>query len=221
MADHGRKAGIDLPLLAAANPIDGGFHVVVDPAPRNAAQNPESVDMGVEQHLMGLQGIGALDEGAAVRQLGMSDLQLRAHAAKDRPVLAPVELEGFARLEDQGDKGSAAAGLLFDPPIRFPIANKGRHPAVRALIAKRNKVAVKPLHSPLLLAGFLGLRSQPTRKLLSKRIQLARAARNLKLRLDHLRTKIFADSISGQPRAPGYLSYRHPVPKRPATNNAQ
>ena len=56
--------------------------------------------MGVKQHLMGLQGIGALDEGSAVRQLDVSDLQLCAHPAKDRPVLAPVELESLAWLED-------------------------------------------------------------------------------------------------------------------------
>ena len=58
VADHGREAGVDLPLLAATDLIDGGLHVVVDAAPRNAAQHPEGVVMGVEQHLVGLQQIG-------------------------------------------------------------------------------------------------------------------------------------------------------------------
>ena len=66
VADHGREARVDLALLAAADLVDGGAHVVVDAAPRHAAQDAEGVVMGVEQHLVGLQRIGAENEGAAV-----------------------------------------------------------------------------------------------------------------------------------------------------------
>jgi hypothetical protein len=34
-------------------------HVVVDSTPRNAAQHPERMIMGVEQHLVGVKKIGA------------------------------------------------------------------------------------------------------------------------------------------------------------------
>ena len=43
--------------------------------------------MGVEQHLMGLLRIGAENEGAAVAELEVSDLQLGPLAGNDRPIL--------------------------------------------------------------------------------------------------------------------------------------
>jgi hypothetical protein len=43
--------------------------------------------MGVEQHLMGLLGISAENEGAAVGELDVSDLQLGPLAGDDRPIL--------------------------------------------------------------------------------------------------------------------------------------
>lgn len=43
--------------------------------------------VGIEQHLVRLQEIGSHDEGAAVAQLRMRDLQLGALIADDRPVL--------------------------------------------------------------------------------------------------------------------------------------
>ena len=66
VADHGREARVDLALLAAPDLVDGGAHVVVDPAPRHAAQHAEGVVVGVEQHLMRLLRIGPQNEGAAV-----------------------------------------------------------------------------------------------------------------------------------------------------------
>ena len=77
--------------------------------------------VGIEQHLVGLQQIGPHDEGPAVAELDMGDLQLGALAADHRPVLAPVELERLARLEDQRHEGAAAGGLiLLALPIRLP-----------------------------------------------------------------------------------------------------
>jgi hypothetical protein len=49
----------------------------------------------VEQHLVGLQQIGPQEEGAAVAELELRDLQLGTLAVDDGPVLAPVELERF------------------------------------------------------------------------------------------------------------------------------
>src|ERR1700687_5425064 len=57
--------------------------------------------VGVEQHLMGLLRIGPENEGAAVGELEVSDLQFGALAADDRPVFRPVELECFTRRERQ------------------------------------------------------------------------------------------------------------------------
>ena len=55
--------------------------------PGNAAQHAEGVVMGVEQHLVGLLRIGAENEGAAVAELEMGDLELGALAGNNRPVL--------------------------------------------------------------------------------------------------------------------------------------
>ena len=102
VADHGAEAQIDVTQLALAHPIHGGLHVVVDAATRDTAPGHKGVVMGIEQHLVGLQQIRAQEEGAAVAQLELGHLQLGALAGDDRPVLAPVELEGLTLCEGQG-----------------------------------------------------------------------------------------------------------------------
>jgi hypothetical protein len=92
VARHGREASIDLPLAARADPVHGGAHVVVDPAPRHATQHAEAVVVGVERHLVRLQEIGPHQEGPAVAELEVGDLQLGALAADNGMFLAPVEL---------------------------------------------------------------------------------------------------------------------------------
>ena len=87
VADHGCEPCVDLAVLAAADLVDRGAHVVVDAAPRHAAQHAEGVVMGVEQHLVGLLRVGPENEGAAVGQLEVSDLQLGPLAGNDRPIL--------------------------------------------------------------------------------------------------------------------------------------
>ena len=92
---HGRKAGMDLAIFAAADLVDRRAHVIVDPAPRDAAQNPGGVVVGIiKQHLVRLQRIGPHDEGAAVAELEVRYLQLGAFATENCPVFRPVELEG-------------------------------------------------------------------------------------------------------------------------------
>src|SRR3954464_2428217 len=76
VAGHGRETCVDLARLANANPVDSGAHVIVDAAPRYATENPERLAMGVEQHLVRLQEIGADNERAAITKLGMRGLQL-------------------------------------------------------------------------------------------------------------------------------------------------
>src|SRR6476619_1202251 len=88
MTGHGRKTNIDAAFLASADLVHGGAHVVVDASSRYPAQNPESMVMRVEQHLVGLQQIiSADDEGAAVAKLDVRHLQLDANAADNRKIL--------------------------------------------------------------------------------------------------------------------------------------
>jgi hypothetical protein len=110
-------ADIDLPRLAATHKIDRRLHVVVNATRRHAAEHPERMPVRVEQHLVGLQGIGPQKEGPAVRQLDMGDLQLHAIAADNRIVLAPIKLERLAGAEGERNKGAAPRGLLLALPL--------------------------------------------------------------------------------------------------------
>ena len=140
VADHGEKARVHLPLLAGQDLIDRGFHIVVDAALRHAAEHPEGVVVGVKQHLVGLQQIGAHEERPAVRKLELRDLQLGPLAGDDRPILAPVELERFAWLENQRDKRAAAGGLLLAAPLGFPGAGKSGHATIGAGESERDEI---------------------------------------------------------------------------------
>jgi len=113
MAGHCSEPGIDLPRLPRPDLVDSGPHVVEDAALRHTAQHPECLRQRVEQHLMGLKQIGSHDEGATMREFGMSDLQFRHFAVQHGIILAPVELEGLARLESQRNERPASDSLLF------------------------------------------------------------------------------------------------------------
>jgi hypothetical protein len=63
VAGHRQEADVDVTLLAAADLVDRGAHIVVDAAPGNAAEDAERMIVGVEQHLVRLQEIGPHDEG--------------------------------------------------------------------------------------------------------------------------------------------------------------
>jgi hypothetical protein len=62
---HSGKACVDLALFANADPIHGRTHVVVNTAPRHAAEHTKRMRMRVEQHLVRRQRIGPDEEGAA------------------------------------------------------------------------------------------------------------------------------------------------------------
>jgi hypothetical protein len=96
VADHRREAHVDLALLAPADLVDGRSHIVANAPPRHAAQHAEGMIMRVEQHLVGLLRIGAKNEGAAIGELEVGNLQLGPLAGDDRPIFRPVELERLA-----------------------------------------------------------------------------------------------------------------------------
>jgi hypothetical protein len=93
----------------------------------------------------------------------VGNLQFGPLAADDRPILAPVELERFARLEGQGHEGAAPNSLLFSLSIRLPGAGIGGHAAIGTLKSKRNQISMQLLDRALLLARFARFRLQPPR----------------------------------------------------------
>ena len=119
--------------------------------------------MGVEQHLVGLLRIGAENEGAAVGELDVSDLQLGPLAGDDRPVFRPVELERLAGQERQRHEHAAAARLLFLLPSGLPVASEGRHAIVGAVVTEGGQIGVQLLGRPLLLARLPRLLPQHMR----------------------------------------------------------
>jgi hypothetical protein len=142
VAGHGREACIDLPRLAGAHAVHGVLHIVVNAAPRHAAQHPEGMLMRIEQHLMGLQRIGAHDKSAAVRQLEVRNLQLCPLPAQHCPVLAPVELECVIRLKDQKHEDAPASGLQRALAIGNPLASKRSYTPIGTLVAESNEVGM-------------------------------------------------------------------------------
>jgi hypothetical protein len=151
--------------------------------------------MGIEQHLVGLQQIGAHNEGAAVRQLEVCHLQPRPLPAQHRPVLAPVELKGLARLEHKGHEDATASGVLHTLPVRLPLSDERGHTPVRTLVAEDDEIGVQLLHGALLLAGLAGFDLEPVRQLVGKPVQLARPLRDLELRLHRAGAQVFADGV--------------------------
>jgi len=168
--------------------------------------------MGIEQHLMCLQGIGAQQVGAAVRQLDMCNLQLRALTAENREVLAPVELEGLPGAESQRNKGAAASCLLVALTICPPLSRKGRHPVVGTGEAKHHEIGMHLLQRLPVLARLPGIRLEPARKLLGKGIKLARPIWRREVWLDRIVIQILLDRVPRHPSASRDLPDRQALP---------
>jgi hypothetical protein len=89
-------------------------------------------------------------------------------------------------------------GLLFTLPIGPPFPVKGGHAVVRPRKAKRRQIGMHLLQGSKLLARLRGLRLQPSRKLLRKRVKLAWAIRCVELRLDDLSLQILLHCFARQ-----------------------
>ena len=221
VVDHDLEAQVDLPLPSLANPVDRGLHVVVDAAPGNPAQHRKGMVVGIEQHFVGLQRIGAQQKGPAVRQLELGNLQLGAFAADHGPVLAPVELEGFAGGERQRNKGAAAGGpggLMLHLP---PVPGKGGDPVVGTRVAKRHQVGVDLPQVAALLAPLAGLGLEPGRQLVDQAIKLARALPIGVVGVGDPVAQVFANGVAGQTRASGDLPDCHYISQAPPPDYTQ
>ncbi|EAT08499.1 hypothetical protein SKA58_18700 [Sphingomonas sp. SKA58] len=196
VADHRQEACVDGAFLATPDLVDGRAHIVIDTPARHAAQHAEGVIMGVEQHLMGLQQVGAHDECPAVTELEMRDLQLGPNPGDDCPVLTPIKLESFPRRERQGHECPTPANLLLAPIIFAPVPSKSGNPVVGSFITQAHQIGVKLLDRALLLARSAHIAPQPGRQMLSKWVQFAWSIRHLEPRIDRLGPQIFADRVA-------------------------
>jgi hypothetical protein len=163
MTGHGRKTNIDAAFLATANLVHGGAHIIVYTSPRHSTENPKGVVMRIEQHLVGLQQIGADDEGAAVAKLDVRHLQFDTNAADNREILAPVELESFTGCKRQGHEASPASSLLQPFALLLPGPGKCRHTVVGTVVAKTDEIPIQLFGRPSLLAWPPSFTPQPRR----------------------------------------------------------
>lgn len=177
--------------------------------------------VGIEQHLMRLQRIGPDDESPAVRQFGMRNLQFDALTTNRGPIFAPVELECFARLEDQRHKRPVPRRLLSTMPISAPRARKCCDPLVRSIVSKLDQIFVHSLNTAPLLTRLTRLGQKPRRQPISIRVQLAWPRRCLERRFGRAFTQVLPDGVARQTSASRNLSYRHFVTQCPASYDTQ
>ena len=71
----------------------------------HATKRGEGAGAGIEQHLVALARVGRQPEGPLRTQPQVHYLHAPVNAANDQPLVAPVELEGFAKFETQWHEG--------------------------------------------------------------------------------------------------------------------
>ncbi len=206
VADHRGEACVDVARLAGQDLVHGGLHVVVDAALGHAVEHAEGVVMGVEQHLVGLQQVGPDVEGPAVAELEVRHLKLGALATQHGPVLAPIELEGLAGLEDQGHEGAAPGGLLVLLALERPVPRERGHAVVGAVEAQLHELGMHLLQRAPLLAILAGLGLEPLGQLLGKRIEPAAALSLGVRRFLVAAAQVLPDGVARQASSFGYLA---------------
>ena len=83
VTDHGSKTLVHIPLLALADFIHSGLHVVIDTTLRHTTEGNKGMVVGIEQHLVALHQVGPQEECTAVAELEVSDQQLGVNAIDD------------------------------------------------------------------------------------------------------------------------------------------
>ena len=81
-----------------------------------------------------------------MRQLDVGHLKLGTLSTQNGEVVAPVELEGIARTEEQGHKGPPSCRLLLMLMVCAPVPRKGGHAAAETCEAELDQIGVHPWH---------------------------------------------------------------------------
>ena len=144
---------------------------VVDAASGDAAQGRKAAGVRIEQHLVALTGVGHQPEGSAGAQLQVRNLHAVVDAAHHQSLFAPVELEGLAKLEDQGHESASADELAL---LLAPMANEVGQPRVAAGVAKGCELNVQRAGGPALMLGTVRVNFQRLCERIDERRELGR-----------------------------------------------
>jgi hypothetical protein len=162
MVGQGQEAAVELAFLAREDGLDDGLGVVVDHALRDTAKEGEGPVVGVEDHFLGLPGVGGEEELPAVGEAEVGELDGLHHTAQFHLFMAPVELGRLPRRETQGDVGVAGGG----GGLALPVLHVTLDAVVGAGIALALEVFVQPPGGAPLGLGTLAVLLQPGLQLL-------------------------------------------------------
>jgi len=140
MPAHLLEAAVVRAVLAHEDRVHRGLHVVVDSPRAGTAEEGERLVMGVEDHLLGLAGIGAHEGHPAVAEPDMGDLHGGGHPVHHHDLMAPVELVGFAGVEAQRHVGGGRRRALRLRPRR----RVAPHGVVSALVSLSTQFFEEP-----------------------------------------------------------------------------
>ena len=175
--------------------------------------------MRIEQHLVALQQIGTQDEGTAVAELEVGNLQFGAGAADDGVVFASIELKGLAGRKLEGHERMTAGSTIGCLLLLTPLACKGGDPVVGTCVTQLHQIPMQLPNGTSLIAMTFRLSEQPVGQGLLVSIQLGWAIALEVTRLHHAAGQVLADCIAGQPCPSCYLPYRHPFTEMPPSNH--
>ena len=137
-------------------------------------------------------------------ELELRNLQLRALAIDDSPVLAPVELERFAGRKPERNKRPAPGRLCLLVLFLSPASGKRRHTVIETGEAQRAEVRVNLLEGSALLAGPVCLGLEPACELRSKPVELAGAVALGIGRQHSVGPYVTPDGVSGHAQSFGF-----------------
>ena len=204
---HLLEAAVVVPLLAHEHRAHRRLHVVVDAPPADPAEEAEGTLVRLEHHLLALAGKDLDQIHPAVAQPHVRRLHPGRRPRQTRVLVAPVELVGLARIEDQRHKGLRRRQQTATAPPRPGVA---AHRVIATLVAQLAKVLMdlqqgQAVPALLLLVGFqLALELLDPRSQLRHRLDLARVGVRGRIASYHL-----AYRVLGNPQIPGELLDRN------------
>ena len=204
---HLLEAAVVVPLLAHEHRAHRRLHVVVDAPPADPAEEAEGTLVRLEHHLLALARKDLDQIHPAVAQPHVRRLHPGRRTRQTRVLMAPVELVGLARIEDQRHKGLR---LRQQPPPAPPGPGIAAHRVIAAAIAQSPKVFMnpqkrQPILACLLLVGLqLALELFHPRPKLRHRLDLALVAERGLVAPYHL-----AHRVLRNPQIPGDLLDRN------------